>query len=212
MLVRTRIFVDLLVSWQPRGRGAVPVVQVLAGVGIIQAVQVINTGHPARPRSRDTISASRRRDTAALLDRLRCRPAVGRDRRRDGVRHLQHAGRTRPDRARRGALNVLPMVFSRETIAGVCPGCAGMRIACSGVWRNFLVDAGVGAEGRLVLCIMAGVLVYGLSRPWRFPEPVVEVRGVSSTAAVAPAFRGPQHLLTRSRWAIGDPRARRAVI
>ena len=68
------------------------------------------------------------------------------------------------------------MVFVRA-IAGVFQAVAGMCIAVLAL-RNFLVDAGVGAEGRLVLCIMAGVLVYGLLCLWRVPELVVEVRGL----------------------------------
>ena len=155
---------------------AVPVVQVLAWVGIIQAVQVINMDILlARGRARTMFRFALVVTTAHLIAF-----AVGLQWGVIGVATAYAISSTLVEPAQTvlaaRALNVSPMVFVRA-IAGVFQAVAGMCIAVLAL-RNFLVDAGVGAEGRLVLCIMAGVLVYGLLCLWRVPELVVEVRGL----------------------------------
>jgi hypothetical protein len=42
--------------------------------------------------------------------------------------------------------------------------------------RGFLVESGVPAAGRLAICILAGVVVYGVLCLWRAPELLAEVR------------------------------------
>ena len=72
------------------------------------------------------------------------------------------------------ALNVSPMVFVRA-IGGVFQAAIGMCLAVLAL-RLALVDAGVAVELRLVLCILAGAVVYAALCWWRVPELADEVR------------------------------------
>ena len=119
-----------------------PVVQMLAWVGILQALQAINVDIlMARDRTSTLFRYSIVLHARRTRDRVLDRPAVGRRRRRGRLRDLEHAGRAGPDRPDRARLGVSPWVFVRS-IAGVArrrP--AWRRVLLAG--RIALVDAGV---------------------------------------------------------------------
>jgi O-antigen/teichoic acid export membrane protein len=155
---------------------AVPVVQILAWVGIVQAVQVINMDILlARGRSRTMFRFALVVTTAHLTAF-----AVGLHWGIIGVAAAYAISTTLVEPSQTvlaaRALGVSPMIFVRA-ISGVFVAAIGM---CLAVWalRGFLVDAGVGAEGRLALCIVAGVVVYGVLVLWRVPELLTELRGL----------------------------------
>ena len=83
------------------------------------------------------------------------------------------------------ALNVSPMIFVRA-ISGVFQAAIGMCLAVLAL-RVALVDAGVAAELRLVVCILAGAVVYGALCLWRVPE--VTARGPHAPGSPRPALR-----------------------
>jgi O-antigen/teichoic acid export membrane protein len=153
---------------------AVPVVQILAWVGIVQAVQVINMDILlARGRSRTMFRFALAVTTAHLIAF-----AVGLQWGVIGVAVAYAISTTLVEPTQTvlaaRALNVSPMIFVRA-ISGVFQAAIGMALAVL-VLRGFLVESGVPAAGRLALCIVAGVVVYGLLCLWRAPELLAEVR------------------------------------
>jgi O-antigen/teichoic acid export membrane protein len=155
---------------------AVPVVQILAWVGIVQAVQVINMDILlARGRSRTMFRFAIVVTTAHLIAF-----AVGLQWGIIGVAVAYAISTTLVEPSQTvlaaRALGVSPMIFVRA-ISGVFLAAGGMCLAVFAL-RGFLVDAGVGASGRLVLCILAGVVVYGVLCLWRVPELLAELRGL----------------------------------
>ena len=157
---------------------AVPVVQILAWVGIVQAVQVINMDILlARGRSR-TMFRFAIVVTAAHLAAF----TIGLQWGVIGVAAAYAISTTLVEPAQTvlaaRALNVSPMIFVRA-IFGVFQAALGMALAVLAL-RLVLVDAGVGASGRLVLCILAGVVVYGVLCLWRVPELTAEARDLLS--------------------------------
>jgi O-antigen/teichoic acid export membrane protein len=160
---------------------AVPVVQILAWVGIVQAIQVINMDILlARGRSRTMF-----RLALVVTSAHAIAFAVGLEWGVIGVSVAYAISTTLFEPASTflaaRALHVSPMVFFRA-ISGVFQAAAGMCLAVL-VLRSALVDAGVGAAGRLVLCIVAGVVVYGLLCLWRVPELTAEARDLLARRA-----------------------------
>jgi len=169
---------------------AVTVVQVLAWVGLIQAVQALNTDIlMARDRTR-TIFRFSILVTASHLIAF----GVGLEWGVVGVAVAYAISTTLVEpfqsvlAAR--ALGVSPMVFFRA-VAGALQASLGMCAAVLAA-RYLLVDAGVDQLPRLVLCIALGAVVYVPLCVWRMPELADEVRGLlrrkmGSPAPIAPA-------------------------
>jgi O-antigen/teichoic acid export membrane protein len=169
---------------------AVTVVQVLAWVGLIQAVQALNTDIlMARDRTR-TIFRFSILVTASHLIAF----GVGLEWGVVGVAVAYAISTTLVEpfqsvlAAR--ALGVSPMVFFRA-VAGALQASLGMCAAVLAA-RYLLVDAGVDQLPRLVLCIALGAVVYVPLCVWRVPELADEVRGLlrrkmGSPAPIAPA-------------------------
>jgi len=155
---------------------AVPVVQILAWVGIIQAVQVINMDILlARGRSRTMFRFALVVTTAHMIAF-----AIGLQWGVIGVATAYAISTTLVEPSQTvlaaRALGVSPMIFVRA-ISGVFLAAGGMCLAVLAL-RGFLVDADVPAAGRLVLCIGFGVIVYTGLCLWRVPELLAEVRGL----------------------------------
>jgi O-antigen/teichoic acid export membrane protein len=164
---------------------AVPVVQILAWVGIVQAVQVINMDILlARGRSR-TMFRFALVVTASHVAAF----AIGLEWGVIGVAAAYAISTTLVEPAQTvlaaRALHVSPMIFVRA-IFGVFQAAAGMCLAVLAL-RVALVDAGVPAEARLALCIVVGVAVYGVLSLWRVPELAAEVRDLVSRRRRRPA-------------------------
>lgn len=153
-------------------RGAVPVVQVLAWVGVVQALQAL---------SMDILMARDRTSTmfrfAIVLTSCHLVAfAIGLQWGVVGVAAAYAISTTLIEPwqtvlASR-ALGVSPMVFFRaiagpfQAALGMCAAVLGMRLA--------LVDAE--AVVRLVVCVMTGVVVYAALCLWRVPEVTEEIR------------------------------------
>jgi O-antigen/teichoic acid export membrane protein len=160
---------------------AVPVVQILAWVGIVQAIQVINMDILlARGRSRTMFRLAIVVTSAHMVAFV-----VGLEWGIIGVSVAYAISTTLFEplstflAAR--ALNVSPMVFFKA-ISGVFQAAGGMCLAVLAL-RVALVDAGVGPLARLALCILAGVVVYGLLCLWRVPELRGEARDLLARRA-----------------------------
>jgi len=156
--------------------GAVPVVQILAWVGIIQALQTLNSDIlMARDRTRTMFRFSILVCTAHLIAF-----SVGLEWGVVGVAVAYAISTTLVEpwqtllAAR--ALGVSPMVFFRS-IWGVFQAAIGMCAAVLAV-RYFLVDAGVDQLARLVICIGTGGVVYAALCLWRVPELAEEARNL----------------------------------
>jgi O-antigen/teichoic acid export membrane protein len=153
---------------------AVPVIQILAWVGIVQALQAINMDILlARGRSK-TMFRFAVVATTAHIGAF----AVGLEWGIIGVSVAYAISTTLVEPAQTvlaaRALNVSPMVFVRA-IWGVFQAAIGMCLAVLAL-RAGLVDAGVAAELRLVACIAVGAVVYGALCLWRVPEVTAELR------------------------------------
>lgn len=165
-------FVPLVLGRQ--WEAAVPVVQILAWVGIVQAVQVINMDVLlARGRSRTMFHFA----IVVTISHL-IAFSVGLHWGVIGVAVAYSISTTLVEPAQAflaaRALNVSPMVFFRA-IRGVFEAAAGMCLAVLAL-RMALVDAGVPAAARLALCVLAGALVYAVLCWWRVPEIAAEAR------------------------------------
>jgi O-antigen/teichoic acid export membrane protein len=169
---------------------AVPVVQILAWVGIIQAVQTLNSDIlMARDRARTLFRFSILLTTAHLIAFV-----VGLQWGVVGVAASYAISTTLVEPVQTvlaaRALGVSPMVFF-GSIARVFQAALGMCAAVLAV-RYALVDAGVEPLARLVLCVGAGGIVYGALCLWRVPELAEEARGllrrrVPTAAPLSPA-------------------------
>ena len=152
-----------------------PVIQILAWVGIVQALQAINMDILlARGALEDDVPLRRRRSPRPTSSPSRsvssgassaCRVAYA-----ISTTLVEPAQTVLAARA----LDVSPMVFVRA-IGGVFQAAIGMCVAVLAL-RAGLVDAGVAAELRLVACVAAGALVYGALCLWRVPEVTAELR------------------------------------
>ncbi|MDA0180323.1 MOP flippase family protein [Solirubrobacter phytolaccae] len=155
---------------------AAPIIQILAWVGILQALQSTNV---------DILMA---RDRTALMFRFTClfvvahvtAFAVGVQWGVTGVAAAYAISSTIVDpiltiiTAR--VLGVSPMIFVRA-VSGVFQAAIGMMIAVAAA-RMALVDADVPALARLVLCVAVGAVVYVPLLAWRAPEVVRDTRAL----------------------------------
>jgi O-antigen/teichoic acid export membrane protein len=164
---------------------AVPVVQVLAWVGVVQAVQAVNMDillARNRPRTMFRFSVVMTTCHLAAFSAGLHWGVVG-----VAVGYAISTTLVEPAQTVLAArtLGVSPMVFVRA-IWPVFQAAAGMCVAVLLV-RVGLEDVGVGAAGRLVACIGAGALVYAALCAWRVPELLDEVRGIVRRRSPRPA-------------------------
>lgn len=174
-------------------REAVPVVQILAWVGIIQALQTLNSDIlMARDRTRTMF-----RFSAVLCAAHVIAFSVGLQWGVVGVAAAYAISTTlvEPFQTVLAArcLGVSPMVFFRS-VARVFQAALGMCAAVLAV-RYALVDGGVDQLPRLLLCIASGAVAYAALCAWRVPELADEARDLlrrraSSAPALAPAAAG----------------------
>jgi O-antigen/teichoic acid export membrane protein len=155
---------------------AVPVVQILAWVGIVQALQTLNNDIlMARGRARTIFRFSIVLCSAHLIAF-----SVGLEWGVIGVATGYAISTTliEPINTVLAArsLGVSQMVFFRS-VGRVFQAAIGMCIAVLLV-RHGLLDSGVGPAGRLVLCIGVGAVVYGALVLWRVPELAEEARNL----------------------------------
>jgi O-antigen/teichoic acid export membrane protein len=170
-------------------REAVPVVQILAWVGIVQALQALNSDIlMARDRTR-TIFRFSLVVTASHLAAF----AFGLQWGVVGVAAAYAISTTLVEPIQTvltaRCLGVSPMVFFRS-VGRVFQAALGMCAAVLAV-RVGLEDAGADPAVRLVLCIACGALVYGLLCLWRVPELADEVRRFAGRRAASAAPMGP---------------------
>jgi O-antigen/teichoic acid export membrane protein len=166
---------------------AVPVVQVLAWVGIVQALQALNMDVlMARDRTRTMVRFAVFLTTCHLVAF-----AVGLHWGVLGVATAYAISTTlvEPWQTVLAArcLGASPLVFFRA-VAGPFQAALGMCAAVLAV-RYALVDGGVAPVLRLGVCIVTGIGVYGLLCLWRVPEIGDEVREMMRrrrTRAAAP--------------------------
>jgi O-antigen/teichoic acid export membrane protein len=172
---------------------AVPVVQILAWVGIVQALQSLNNDIlMARDRTRTIF-----RFTLVLTSAHLVAFTVGLEWGIIGVAVAYAVSTTLVEpfqsvlAAR--ALGVSPLVFFRS-VGRVFQAAFGMCAVVLAV-RWGLIDAGVDGAARLILCIAAGAIAYVPLCAWRVPEVAEEVRdllrrragGGGATSLAAPA-------------------------
>ncbi|MGH2715627.1 MAG: MOP flippase family protein [Thermoleophilaceae bacterium] len=155
---------------------AIPVVQILAWVGIVQALQSLCVDVlMARDRARTIFRFSLVLTTCHLIAF-----SIGLQWGVVGVAAMYAASTTLIEPAQTvlaaRALGVSPMVFLRS-IAGVFQAVLGMCAIVLGL-RLALVDAGLEATVRLILCTGVGVLSYVALCAWRVPELTQELRGI----------------------------------
>lgn len=164
---------------------AVPVVQILAWVGIVQALQTLNNDIlMARDRTRTIFRFSLLLSSAHVLAFV-----VGLEWGVVGVAAAYAVSTTLVEPLQSvlaaRALGVSPLVFFRA-VGPVFQAAAGMCLAVLAV-RLALVDAA--PELRLAACVAAGVLVYLPLCAWRVPELAGEARGLlRRRLAPAPAL------------------------
>jgi O-antigen/teichoic acid export membrane protein len=166
-------------------KGAVPVVQILAWVGIVQALQALNMDIlMARNRPRTMFRLGLLITGSHIVGFL-----IGVQYGVVGVAVAYAVSTTlfepwQTVLAAR-ALGVSPLVFVRA-VAPVFVAAAGMCAVVLAV-RVGLEDAGVGPVGRLACCVAAGVVSYGVLC-WRLvPEVAHEVRDILVRRARRPA-------------------------
>jgi O-antigen/teichoic acid export membrane protein len=155
---------------------AVPIVQILAWVGLLQALQSINIDIlTARDRTSTVFRYSVAFTTAHLIAFT-----VGLQWGVVGVAVGYAISSTLIEpvlcvlTAR--ALNVSPWLFVRS-ISGVA-GATVPMVAAVLLTRMALVDADVAPAARLVICVVAGALVYLPLCAWRVPEVPRDVRAL----------------------------------
>lgn len=165
---------------------AVPVVQILAWVGIIQAIQTLNSDIlMARDRARTLFRFSILLTSAHLIAFT-----IGLQWGVIGVAAAYAISTTLVEPIQTvlaaRALGVSPMVFFRS-VGRVFQAALGMCAAVLAV-RYALVDAGVDPIARLLLCMATGAVVYGALCLWRVPELAAEARGLLRRRVPAPAL------------------------
>jgi len=167
-------FVPLVLGEQ--WRASVPVVQVLAWVGIVQALQALNM---------DILMARDRTRTIFRFSILLCSAhliafSVGLQWGVIGVATAYAISTTLIEpistvlAAR--SLGVSPMVFFRS-VGRVFQAAIGMCLAVL-LLREGLIDGDVAPAARLVMCIGFGAVVYGGLVLWRVPELAEEARNL----------------------------------
>ena len=165
---------------------AVPVIQILAWVGIIQVLQSLNVDIlMARDRTRTIF-----RFSVLLVTIHLAAFGIGLEWGVVGVAVAYAISTTLVEpwstvlAAR--ALGVSPMVFFRS-LFGVAQATLGTVLVMLGA-RTALIDAGVGQAGRLVACTAIGSVVYMVLCAWREPKLAAEVRGLlrGRTAGLRP--------------------------
>jgi O-antigen/teichoic acid export membrane protein len=157
-------------QWKP----AIPVIQILAWVGIVQALQSLSVDVlMARGWTRTIFRFSLVLTTCHLIAF-----AVGLQWGIIGVAAMYAVSTTLIEPAQSvlaaRALGVSPMVFFRS-LTGVFQAALGMCAVVLAV-RLGLMDAGVGPTVRLVVCTAAGLVAYVGLCAWRVPELANEVR------------------------------------
>ena len=170
-------------------------IQILAWVGIVQALQAINMDILlARGRSKTMFRFAIVATTAHIVAF-----AVGLEWGIIGVAVAYAISTTLVEPVQTvlaaRALNVSPMVFVRA-IWGVFQAAIGMCLAVLAL-RYALVDAGVARRAAACSrCIVAGAVVYGALCLWRVPEVTAELRALLDRRRVG-----------RRRWWRRPPRA-----
>ncbi len=156
---------------------AVPVIQILAWVGILQALQSDQRRHPDGPRPHVARCSATR---SCSPPRTSSRSSIGLHWGIIGVAVAYAISSTLVEpiltvlTAR--AIGVSPWVFVRS-LTGVAQATAGMAAVVL-LARMAMVDAGVPAGARLVLAIAVGAIVFIPLCAWRVPEVRHEVRTV----------------------------------
>jgi O-antigen/teichoic acid export membrane protein len=155
---------------------AIPVVQVLAWVGLVQAVQAINMDIlMARDRPKTMFRFALVMTTCHLIAF-----SLGLHWGVVGVAVAYAISTTLVEPAQTvlaaRALGVSPLVFLRALVPVFQVGIA-MCLVVAGV-RLALVDAGVPPALRLAGCIVTGAVVYGGLCAWRVPGLLDEIRGL----------------------------------
>jgi O-antigen/teichoic acid export membrane protein len=155
---------------------AIPVIQILAWVGIVQALQSLSVDVlMARDRARTIF-----RFSLVLVTCHLAAFAVGLNWGVIGVSVAFAISTTLVEpwqtilAAR--ALGVSPLVFLRA-ISGVFQAAAGMCVVTLGV-RLALIDAGAHQAVTLVVCLAVAAIVYLVLCAWRVPELASEARAV----------------------------------
>ena len=168
---------------------AVPVIQILAWVGIVQALQALNSDIlMARDRAR-TLFRFSLVVTASHVIAF----AVGLQWGVVGVAAAYAISTTLVEPIQTvltaRCLGVSPMVFFRS-VGRVFQAALGMCVVVLAV-RQGLLDAGVEPVVRLLVSIAAGAVAYGFLCLWRVPELMDEVRGFIGRRAPAPVSHAP---------------------
>ena len=176
-------FVPLVLGDQ--WHAAVPVVQVLAWVGMMQAVQAVNMDIlMARDRPKTMFRFALVLTTSHLIAF-----GIGLQWGVVGVAVAYAISTTLVEPGQTWlaarALGVSPMVFVRA-VAPVFQAAVAMCFVVA-VVRLGLVDAGVHAAARLIICIATGAVVYGGLCLWRVPALADEVRGILRRGEAKPA-------------------------
>jgi O-antigen/teichoic acid export membrane protein len=176
-------FVPLVLGSQ--WTAAVPVVQVLAWVGLVQAVQAVNMDIlMARDRPRTMFRFAIVLTTCHLIAF-----AIGLQWGVVGVAVGYAISTTLVEPGQTWlaakALGVSPLIFLRALFP-VFQAAVGMCLVVA-VVRLGLVDAGVHAAARLVICIATGAIVYAGLCWWRVPELADEIRGILNRRRPRPA-------------------------
>jgi polysaccharide transporter, PST family len=169
-------FVPLVLG--PQWHDAVPVVQVLAWVGLVQAVQAINMDIlMARDRPKTMFRFALVLTTSHVIAFI-----VGLQWGVVGVAVAYAISTTLVEPGQTWlaakALGVSPMIFIRA-LWPVLQASIAMALVVAGV-RLGLEDAGVHAAGRLLICVGVGAVVYAVLCWWRVPELAGEVRSLLS--------------------------------
>lgn len=172
---------------------AIPLIQILAWVGILQALQSLNIDIlVARDRTRTVL-----RYSIGFCAAHVCAFVIGLQWGVVGVAAAYAISSTLVEpvltvlAAR--ALGVSPMVFVRSVAAifGVTLVMAGAVLAA----RLALMDAGVPLLPRLVLCVALGVVAFVGLCAWRVPELAADLRALrrrpAAPASVSPAAATP---------------------
>jgi O-antigen/teichoic acid export membrane protein len=173
-----------------RWAAATPVIQILSWVGLVQSLQGLNSSIlEARNRTQDLLRYSVVVLTASLIAFV-------------GGLHWGIVGvatgyaisttLVEPYYTLLTARAVeLPLRTFVASLRGVAEAAILMAAAVLGT-RVLLVGAGAAPFARLVLCIVAGGLVYFPACAWRAPELLAELRALRPRGRRAPAVGAPQ--------------------
>jgi O-antigen/teichoic acid export membrane protein len=167
--------------------GAVPVVQILAWVGIVQGLQTLTV---------DILMALGRTRTIFRFSIVLCTVhltafAIGLQWGVIGVAVAYAISTTLVETSltvlAARALGISPLAFVRA-VSGAFEAALGMCAVVLAV-RTAMLDAD--AAVRLLACIAAGLVSYAALSAWRTPELLVELRGLLNRRGGAPAVAAP---------------------